>query len=99
MQLLGVRAWCCLLSFCLLGIAPAAHAQKPSERYLQRAETMYATVWQQYQVVGEPGLLAENYPANRVDSLTYMQGGRLVFTMGPQPNKTWGTKTPPPSAP
>jgi predicted alpha-1,2-mannosidase len=26
-----------------------------------------------------------------------MQGGRLVFTMGPQPNKTWGTKTPPPS--
>lgn len=26
-----------------------------------------------------------------------MQGGRLVFTMGPQPNKNWGTKTPPPS--
>ncbi|MDF7814891.1 GH92 family glycosyl hydrolase [Hymenobacter sp. YC55] len=27
-----------------------------------------------------------------------MQGGQLVFTMGSQPNKTWGTKTPPPSA-
>jgi predicted alpha-1,2-mannosidase len=27
-----------------------------------------------------------------------MRGGRLVFTMGPQPNKAWGTKTPPPSA-
>ncbi|RPD45238.1 glycoside hydrolase family 92 protein [Hymenobacter sediminis] len=26
-----------------------------------------------------------------------MKGGRLVFTMGPQPNKAWGTKTPPPS--
>jgi hypothetical protein len=75
MQLLGARAWYCLLSVCLLGYAPAAYAQKPSMRYLQRAETMYAAVWKQYQVVGQPGLLAENYPANRADSLTYMQGG------------------------
>ncbi|WP_116126837.1 GH92 family glycosyl hydrolase [Lewinella sp. IMCC34183] len=27
-----------------------------------------------------------------------MEGGRLVFTMGNQPNKNWGTETPPPSA-
>ncbi|TPG66359.1 GH92 family glycosyl hydrolase [Hymenobacter nivis] len=27
-----------------------------------------------------------------------MRGGRLVFTMGPQPNKAWGARTPPPSA-
>ncbi|TGD77582.1 GH92 family glycosyl hydrolase [Hymenobacter wooponensis] len=27
-----------------------------------------------------------------------MRGGRLVFTMGPQPNKAWGSQTPPPSA-
>jgi predicted alpha-1,2-mannosidase len=26
-----------------------------------------------------------------------MQGGRLVFVMGAQPNKSWGVKTPPPS--
>ncbi|PPK86038.1 putative alpha-1,2-mannosidase [Neolewinella xylanilytica] len=26
-----------------------------------------------------------------------MQGGRLVFTMGSQPNKNWGIETPPPS--
>ncbi|RYE90150.1 MAG: hypothetical protein EOO37_03630 [Cytophagaceae bacterium] len=64
-----------MLIICLSSFAPAAYAQKPSERYLQRAEAIYAAVWQQYQVVGQPGLLAENYPANRVDSLTYMQGG------------------------
>jgi predicted alpha-1,2-mannosidase len=27
-----------------------------------------------------------------------MKGGKMVFTMGSQPNKAWGTKTPPPSA-
>ncbi|MCR5890926.1 GH92 family glycosyl hydrolase [Hymenobacter sp. J193] len=27
-----------------------------------------------------------------------MQGGKLVFVMGSQPNKAWGTKVPPPSA-
>ncbi len=27
-----------------------------------------------------------------------MQGGKLVFTMGDEPNKDWGTETPPPSA-
>ncbi len=26
-----------------------------------------------------------------------MKGGELTFTMGPEPNKKWGTKTPPPS--
>jgi putative alpha-1,2-mannosidase len=26
-----------------------------------------------------------------------MKGGTLIFTMGNQPNKTWGVKTPPPS--
>jgi putative alpha-1,2-mannosidase len=26
-----------------------------------------------------------------------MKGGILIFTMGNQPNKTWGTQTPPPS--
>ncbi len=25
-------------------------------------------------------------------------GGKLVFTMGPRPNKSWGVATPPPSA-
>ena len=25
-------------------------------------------------------------------------GGKLVFTMGPRPNKSWGANTPPPSA-
>jgi len=65
----------CLLGVFLLSWAPAARGQKLSARYLQRAETMYTAVWQQYQVVGQPGLLAENYPSNRADSLTYMQGG------------------------
>ena len=27
-----------------------------------------------------------------------MKGGKLVFTMGPEPNKSWGTSVPPPSA-
>jgi putative alpha-1,2-mannosidase len=27
-----------------------------------------------------------------------MQGGKLVFTMGSEPNKSWGTAVPPPSA-
>lgn len=72
---LGGLARRCLLGVALLGLAPAAHGQKLSVRYRQRAEAMYATVWQRYQVVGQPGLLAENYPANRADSLTYMQGG------------------------
>ena len=27
-----------------------------------------------------------------------MKGGRLVFTMGNEPNRNWGTETPPPSA-
>jgi putative alpha-1,2-mannosidase len=27
-----------------------------------------------------------------------MKGGKLIFTMGSQPNTAWGTKTPPPSA-
>jgi hypothetical protein len=65
----------CLLGIFLLGFAPTAHGQKLSVRYLQRAETMYAAVWKQYQVVGQPGLFSENYPSNRADSLTYMQGG------------------------
>jgi putative alpha-1,2-mannosidase len=26
-----------------------------------------------------------------------MKGGKLTFVMGDQPNKNWGTKTPPPS--
>ena len=27
-----------------------------------------------------------------------MKGGKLIFTMGPEPNKSWGTAVPPPSA-
>jgi putative alpha-1,2-mannosidase len=27
-----------------------------------------------------------------------MKGGKLVFTMGAQPNQAWGTEVPPPSA-
>ena len=75
MRASGGAAWRGGLVICLLSFAQVACGQKLSVRYLQRAETMYAAVWQHYQVPGQPGLLAENYPANRADSLTYMQGG------------------------
>ncbi len=46
--------------------------------YLQRAETMYNLVWQRYRVPAYVGLFKENYPDNKKDSLSYMQGGGVA---------------------
>jgi hypothetical protein len=46
--------------------------------YLKRAETIYHNVWQRYRVPAHPGLFKENYPNNKKDSLSYMQGGGVA---------------------
>ncbi|MCR5890927.1 glycoside hydrolase family 76 protein [Hymenobacter sp. J193] len=65
------------LSLLLLlpGLVPKAAGQHRAAEYQRRAESMYALVWQRYQVPAHKGLFTENYPSNRADTLTYMQGG------------------------
>ncbi|TWR29615.1 hydrolase [Mucilaginibacter pallidiroseus] len=55
-----------------------ANAQKvQSTEYLKRAETMYSSIWKNYRVPAYKGLFSENFPSNKKDSLTYMQGGNV----------------------
>ena len=58
-----------------LGISAPLFAQHSSKEYLNRAETMYATIWARYRVAQHPGLFLENFPSNKNDTLTYMEGG------------------------
>jgi hypothetical protein len=60
-----IFVWCCVL---------ASQAQSLSEKYLQRAELMYTTVWKHYRVPAFSGLFAENFPSGNADTLTYFQG-------------------------
>lgn len=52
--------------------------ENKSMLYLQRAESMYARIWKHYRVPAYPGLFLENFPSNKKDSLTYMQGGGVT---------------------
>jgi uncharacterized protein YyaL (SSP411 family) len=64
-----------LLLFCCF-IEGNAQNKEDSEKYLCRAEEMYAIVWNKYRV-SKHDLFAEYYPSNYKDSLTYMQGGNV----------------------
>jgi hypothetical protein len=48
------------------------------DTYLKRAEVIYRNVWQRYRVPAHQGLFKENYPDNKKDSLSYMQGGGVA---------------------
>jgi hypothetical protein len=57
---------------------PSTAQQKTnSALYKKRAETMYANIWRNYRVPGYKALFSENFPSNKNDSLTYMQGGNV----------------------
>lgn len=72
----GTAAVLALLT--LLVFATDVRAQKAlSAEYLKRAETMYANIWRDYRVPAHQGLFSENFPSNKKDSLTYMQGGNV----------------------
>lgn len=64
-----------LIAVLTLSTAGVLHAQDTPSIYLQRAQDMYAKVWQRYRVAGETGLFTENFPSKGADTLTYMQGG------------------------
>lgn len=64
-----------LISIFVLCCTHTSQAQNLSEKYLQRAELMYATVWKHYSVPANTGLFTENFPSNNADTLTYLQGG------------------------
>ena len=59
----------------LFVLSMQVHAQGSSKEYLQRAELMYAKVWNHYRVPAHPGLFTENFPSKGGDTLTYMEGG------------------------
>lgn len=70
-----------LTVFLMLLHAPfeSAEAQSAlSKTYLQRAEEIYSNVWHRYRVPAYTGLFKENYPSNKKDSLSYMQGGGVA---------------------
>ena len=66
------------LTILLISTVTVTQAQEnKSAEYLNRAETMYANIWKNYRVPAYTGLFLENYPSNKKDSLTYMQGGHV----------------------
>jgi hypothetical protein len=67
---------CLCLALNLKVTAVQAQQDKPAE-YLKRAETMYTNIWKNYRVPAYSGLFLENFPSNKKDSLTYMQGGNV----------------------
>jgi rhamnogalacturonyl hydrolase YesR len=69
---------CCLIMAAVSGNYISTHAQQnKSVVYLKRAEIMYANIWKDYRVPAYTGLFSENFPSNKNDSLTYMQGGNV----------------------
>ncbi|MCK8494755.1 glycoside hydrolase family 76 protein [Spirosoma sp. RP8] len=61
----------------LLAVQTAVgQAPKTSADYLNRARETYTNVWRRYRVPAH-NLFSENYPSNRNDTLTYMQGGNV----------------------
>jgi rhamnogalacturonyl hydrolase YesR len=68
----------CLITMAVSGNYLVTQAQQnKSAVYLKRAETMYANIWKDYRVPAYTGLFSENFPSNKNDSLTYMQGGNV----------------------
>ncbi len=67
---------CLSVGLALFNYAKAQQAD--GEKYLQRAEQIYHIVWQRYRVPAYTGLFKENYPDNKRDSLSYMQGGGVA---------------------
>jgi hypothetical protein len=61
--------------FILCCIAHSYGQKNASADYLQRAESMYARIWQHYRVPAHEGLFTENFPSRLTDTLTYFQGG------------------------
>lgn len=64
-----------IIFFALIHCFNNSIGQDISKEYLQRAELMYAKVWNHYRVPQHAGLFTENFPSNRNDTLTYMEGG------------------------
>ncbi|MBK0379672.1 glycoside hydrolase family 76 protein [Mucilaginibacter segetis] len=60
----------------LFGCFRSSIAQQKSKgvMYRQRAEEMYANIWQKYRVQTQKGLFSENYPSGKKDTLNYFQG-------------------------
>ncbi len=78
MRKIKQRVCCALLlaGFLISAVAVPAQENK-SALYLQRAESMYAKIWNDYRKPAYAGLFLENYPSNKQDSLSYMQGGNV----------------------
>jgi uncharacterized protein YyaL (SSP411 family) len=78
MKMMKKKVWFAVLFAGLAINAAAVQAQESkSALYLQRAETMYAKIWNNYREPAYAGLFLENYPSNKQDSLSYMQGGNV----------------------
>lgn len=61
-----------LFSVLLLGPCVAIHAVKRSKPYMNKAETMFTSVWSKYRVP-EYELFSEHYPSNYKPDLNYFQ--------------------------
>jgi uncharacterized protein YyaL (SSP411 family) len=61
----------------LVSAYPASGQQKVSEKHRERAEKMFADIWQHYRVPAYKGLFSENFPSGKNDSLNYFQGDKV----------------------
>lgn len=66
-----------IVAFVSMNVQGASGQEKPSSKYLHRAEKMYADIWKQYRVPAYTGLFAENFPSSKNDSLDYFQGNKV----------------------
>lgn len=71
-----IRFSLCITLVMYSGFAGAQNNK--SAIYLQRAETMYASIWTNYRVPTYQGLFSENFPSNKKDTLNYFQGAGVT---------------------
>jgi hypothetical protein len=62
-----------LVALCIMPSLSSAQKNMADE-YQKRAEAVYMNVWKRYRVPSQAGLFSENYPSNKKDTLTYLQG-------------------------
>lgn len=73
---LRTSSWLLLIAFTLSAMNIKAQRNLSAE-YQKRAETAFTNVWKNFRVPAYAGLFMENFPSNKKDSLTYMQGGNV----------------------
>ncbi|MFI5157480.1 MAG: glycoside hydrolase family 76 protein [Sphingobacteriales bacterium] len=69
----------CLAAVSLLTVTQKVQAQSVSTpaECLNRAQDIYAKIWQDYRVPAYKGLFSENYPADNNAKLDYLQGDKV----------------------